>query len=50
MHVVHCNSNIYSSTQDVNTMTLIETGDSLRRGVESLLGNLQKLKLTFTGM
>ena len=50
MHVVHCNSNIDSSPQDVNTMTLTGTGDSLRRGVESLLGNLQKLKLTFAGM
>ena len=38
--------------QDVNKMTLTGTGtgDSLRRGVGSLLGNLQKLKLTFAGM
>ena len=36
--------------QGVNKMTLTGTGDSLRRGVGSLLGNLQKLKLTFAGM
>ena len=36
--------------QDVNEITLTGTGDSLRRGVGSLLGNLQKLKLTFAGM
>ena len=33
-----------SSPQDVNKMTLTGIGDSLRRGVGSLLGNLQKLK------
>ena len=47
VHIVHCNSNIGSSPQDLNTLTLTGTGDSLRRGVGSLLGNLQKLKLTF---
>ena len=36
--------------QGVDEMTLTGTGDSLRRGVGSLLGNLQKLKLTFAGM